>query len=199
MKQILFFSALIATISCHVTYPGTGSPYGSQQGLFIPQVTRVQSISSATDVIYTRFCKAVCMLYVPEEKTCGLNNYVYLNDCQARCDRMGTDKTRLMFNDKCCCTPGSEYIDSAWAKGNNFASNGTTILNSDDPTIKSSSFCVSTTASPLGGASTVTGKINVFAIPPCLTSCLGITSVGDLKFVDQTKTYVAECDDGVAN
>ena len=190
MKQILFLSVFIAAISSHVTYPGANSPYGRQSGLFIPQVQPVQSVSSSNDVIYTRFCKAVCSLYVPEEITCGLNNRIYMNDCQARCDRVGTDSNRLMFNKKCCCVPGTEYIDSAWAKGTNTGGN------SDDANVRSSSFCIST--EPSDGASTQTGKINIFAIPPCIATCLDINDIGDLKFVDTTKTYVAECDDGVA-
>ena len=187
MKHFLLLTLLAVAISGHVTYPGPGSPYGGQQGLFIPQIHKVQNISSADDVVYTRFCKAICMLYVPIEMTCGLNNEVYLNDCQARCDRVSTDSSRLMFNNKCCCSPGSEYIDSAWANNSNTPA-------STDPSIKSSSFCVSVAATT---ALTGGGKINVFAIPPCLVECLGIDDKGDLKFVDTTKTYFNECDDAL--
>ena len=186
MKLSLFLTLVIAGTMGHYTYPGAGSPYGQQQGLFIPQVSEIKNISSANDVIYTRFCKAVCMLYVPESKTCGLNNEVYLNDCQARCDRVGTDAARLMFNSKCCCTPGTEYIDSSWVLGDG---------DSNAVGVRSASFCVSTTATT---TTNINGKINVFAIPPCLQTCLGIDGLSDLKFVDQTKTFTVECDDGRA-
>ena len=191
MKPIIFFALAIIGISSQTTYPGFGSPYGSQQGLFVPQVSEIKNISSANDVLYTRFCKAVCMLYVPIKKTCGLNNEVYLNECQARCDRVSVDDDRLMFNEKCCCLPGSEYIDSAWALGVN-----TTTLNSNSANVRSSSFCVSvqnTTTAP------ITGRVNVFAIPQCLSQCLGIDDMSDLKFVDTTKTYLNICDDGLAD
>ena len=193
MKQFALLALFVLGISTHTTYPGFGSPYGSQQGLFIPQVSEIKNISSANDVLYTRFCKAVCMLYVPIKKTCGLNNEVYLNDCQARCDRVGTDANRLMFNDKCCCLPGSEYIDSAWALG---ATTTSPALSSETASVKSSSFCVSMAARTTGSA--VTGKINIFAIPQCLRQCLGIDDMADLKFVDNTITYSNECDDGIA-
>jgi hypothetical protein len=195
MKQFALLALFVLGISTHTTYPGFGSPYGSQAGLFIPQVSQVKNISSANDVLYTRFCKAVCMLYVPIKKTCGLNNEVYLNDCQARCDRVGTDANRLMFNEKCCCLPGSEYIDSAWALG----ANNTTVtptLNSESPNVKSSSFCISM---PARDTTTIKGNINIFAIPQCLRQCLGIDDKSDLKFVDNTVTYSTKCDDGVTD
>ena len=190
MKQTLFIVLLIAPLWSNLTYPGANSIYGSQQGLFIPQVNEIKNISSANDVLYTRFCKAVCALYVPESKTCGLNNQVYLNDCQARCDRVGTDKARLMFNEKCCCNPGTEYIDNQWVLGTATASG---VDPSQAANVRSSSFCVSM-KSP---SSTLTGYVNVFAIPSCLKTCLGIDNMRDLKFLDTTVTYTEECDDGL--
>ena len=191
MKQIILSALLVLEILSHTTYPGMGSPYGSQVGMFVPQISPVQNITSAGDVIYNRFCKAVCMLYVPIEKTCGLNNEVYLNDCQARCDRISTDKARLMFNEKCCCSLGTEYVDAAWVLGT-----ANTVTHSETSTVKSSSFCVSTS---VPGTTPITGYINVFAVPPCIAECLGISNIADLKYVDNTKTYYNVCDDGIAN
>ena len=192
MKQIIFLTLAIIGIATHTTYPGFGSPYGSQQGLFVPQVTEIKSISSANDVLYTRFCKAVCMLYVPMKKTCGLNNEVYYNECQARCDRISVDDARLMFNDKCCCLPGSEYIDSSWVLADNDLA-ASPVVTSEAGQIKSSSFCIS----KLSPATAITGNINIFAIPPCLSTCLGIDSKADLKFIGDSSAFVEKCDDGI--
>ena len=188
MKQTLLIILLSAPLLGHLTYPTQNSIYGSQQGLFIPQISQVQAVSNTSgngsSVLYTLFCKAVCMLYVPKNETCGLNNQVYFNDCQARCDRVGTDQNRLMFNKKCCCNPGSEYIDSQWISNTAGTSSASTNV--------SSSFCVHTSTS----TNTVSGGINVFAIPPCLKTCLDIDSVADLKFLDTTRTFTAGCEDG---
>ena len=183
-----------APVWSHLTYPGPNSLYGSQQGLFIPQVSEIKNISNANDVMYTRFCKAVCMLYVPWSKTCGLNNEVYLNDCQARCDRVSTDQSRLMFNEKCCCNPGSEYIDAQWASATATAGG---VDPSQAANLVSSSFCVSIYENETQGGLARTGGVNIFAIPPCLKTCLGIDNMRDLKFLDNTiGSYKEECDDG---
>ena len=193
MKQTLCIVLLISSMWSHMTYPGPNSIYGSQQGLFIPQVNEIKNISNANDVMYTRFCKAVCMLYVPWSKTCGLNNEVYLNDCQARCDRVSTDQSRLMFNEKCCCNPGSEYIDAQWVLAGTTASG---VDPSAAANVVSSSFCVSAYQGITRNGLTPTGGVNVFAIPACLKTCLGIDDMRDLKFLDNTITYTQECDDG---
>ena len=188
MKQTLLIFLFFFSAQTHMTYPGGRSPYGTQQGLFLGQISKVQH-SDTEDVVYIRFCKAICMLYVPEDMTCGYNNQVYLNDCQAKCDRIDTDKSRLMFNNKCCCSPGTEYVDSAWVRGDNLPA-------SSDPTIKSASFCVSIKPS---NTSVISGNINIFAIPPCLASCLGINDKNDLKYVDNSIVTFNECDDGISN
>ena len=180
IKTLLLLSLSLGALT-HVTYPGYGSPYGSQAGLFIPQIQKVQNLQSSTDVIYSRFCKAICYLYVPLEKTCGLNDKIYENDCQARCDRVGTDINRLKFNNTCCCSGGSHLIDASFAS---FTVDGT-------PTINPAATCVHI-QNP--GS---TDFINVFAIPKCLSRCLDINSVNDLEFLDKTLTYKLGCMDNL--
>ena len=177
IKATLLVLALSLGTLTHVTYPGRNSPYGSQTGLFVPHIHKVESHTNASDVLYTRFCKAICYLYVPLEKTCGLNNKIYENDCQARCDRVGTDIARLKFNQKCCCSGGSHLIDASFAQ---FAANSV-------PTPAPAATCVHIASG--------NHLINVFAIPPCISRCLGIDSYGDLEFLDNTLTYIDGCAD----
>ena len=185
IKQSITLAILLLSASCHYSYPGTGSPYGSGQGLFIPQIHEVSSHSTANDVVYTRFCKAVCYLYVPLAKTCGLNNTVYDNACQARCDRVGVDATRLKFNDKCCCAGESHKVDAWWATGANNAVAASPVA---------SSFCISTLVSN----TSTTSYVNVFAIPSCLATCLDIDDSGDLEYLDSTRTYTTNCMNNLA-
>ena len=222
MKQIFLLALFVVSITSYTTQPQhytyttptpmpvqhptpmpapQPSPYGTQGvGAYLPYLSPVQTpavtatSTTTSSVVFTRICKAICGMHIPENITCGLNNQIYMNDCQAACDRIGTDQTRLMFNKKCCCVPGSEYIDSAWARGTDVGPVNSTLV-SNDPSIVSSSFCASVL--PSETPTVLTGKINVFAIPPCLRTCLGINALSDLKFVDTSRTYVAECDDGI--
>ena len=88
----------------------THGPTHQHAGIFLPPIQKVKH-NQPEDVLFTRYCKAICYLYVPIEKTCGTNNRVYENECQAKCDRVNADSTRLFFNQKCCCSNGSQQID----------------------------------------------------------------------------------------
>ena len=187
LKTLYVFLSLSTMLLCHTTYPSHNSLYGSQQGLFVPGIQEIRNVQDSSDVIYNRFCKAICRLYVPIKKTCGLNNKIYDNDCEARCDRIGTDITRLKFNEKCCCSGGSHKIDASFALG---TENGPHELGS-------AAVCVYVSAeTPTGGASS-NAYVNVFAVPNCVAECLGIDAKADLEFSDNSKTYYDGCSDNL--
>ena len=179
MKLALLLIAIIA--STNAQFFGAPSlyhgPQHSHAGIFLPPVRPVSSSHDPSSVAITRFCKAICYLYIGSDKTCGTNNKVYENSCQARCDRVGSDDTRLKFNEKCCCANNSDYIDAE------FSVVGT---NANDVVIASSNFCVHRAVS-------ATQLTNVFAIPQCLRECLDIDSMNDLEFINTTYTYAEGC------
>ena len=183
--QTLAFLHLWLHATCHVTYPGRGSIYGSQQGLFVPAIHEIKNVENAGDVLYTKFCKAICYLYVPIERTCGLNNKIYENDCQARCDRVGTDKSRLKFNGKCCCPGGSHLVDASFAAGQV----------DGPPALAGAATCVHIIKPAAAGGQT--NYLNIFAIPPCLARCLDIDSKNDLEYADKTLAYIDGCSDNL--
>ena len=144
-------------------------------------------MQDSSDVIYNRFCKAICRLYVPIKKTCGLNNKIYANDCEARCDRIGTDISRLKFNEKCCCSGGSHKIDASFALGTNNGPHG----------LEPAGFCVYVFADAPNEETSSSAYVNVFAVPNCVAECLGIDSKADLEFTDNSRTYYDGCADNL--
>jgi hypothetical protein len=171
----------------HTTYPSQNSIYGSQQGLFVPHIHEIRNARDSSDVLYNRFCKAICFLYVPHKKTCGTNNKIYINACQAKCDRTGVDDSRLMFNESCCCNGGSHKIDASFAAK---ATNGVSALGAVGT-------CVHVASKDDTGTVDNNNLINVFAVPKCIAQCLGIDSKADLEFIDQTRTYLDGCADNM--
>ena len=179
MKLALLLIAIVA--STNAQFFGAPSlyhgPQHSHAGIFLPPVRPVSSSNDPSSVAITRFCKAICYLYIETGPTCGTNNVVYENACQARCDRVSSDSTRLKFNNKCCCSNNSDYIDGEFSQVGNFT---------NDQIISSSNFCVHRTGS-------TGGLTNVFAIPQCLRECLGIDSMNDLEFINTNYTYSEGC------
>ena len=158
----------------------THGPAHQHAGIFLPPVQKVKH-NQPEDVLYTRYCKAICYLYVPMEKTCGTNNRVYDNACQAKCDRVTVDSTRLFFNQKCCCSNGSQQIDIgelvSLTGGGGWLPYST------------SSFCINAVT---GGSDT--NSATVFNIPSCLQDCLDIDSMNDLDYLINTDvTYSEGC------
>ena len=184
MKAAFILVCLGMAAFSHFTYPGSNSPYGRQQGLFIPSINKVTA-ETTNDVVYNRFCKAICYLYVPLLKTCGLNNIVYENECQARCDRVGTDQSRLKFNEKCCCSGGSHKVDASFAKGETDAK----------APLTPSAFCINVPARNSSNVDDTNNIMNVFIIPTCIARCLDIDSHSDLEYVDPSRTYKSGCYD----
>ena len=173
---------------------GAGLPYGNGQfpthgpphshaGIFLQPIRKVQH-NDPSDVLYVRYCKAICVLYVPLKKTCGTNNRVYENDCAAKCDRVSVDASRLKFNETCCCAHQSHKI----ADFTGFDATPEPIAN---PT---SSFCINVTKSLTGSDDLVS---NVFVIPKCLQICLDIDDKNDLEYEDVQQTYAEGCTVGV--
>jgi hypothetical protein len=187
LKTIYLLLSVCALGLCHTTYPSHHSIYGSQQGLFVPSIQEIRNVKDSSDVIYNRFCKAICFLYVPHKKTCGLNNQIYINDCQAKCDRIGTDINRLKFNEKCCCSGGSHMVDASYAKSELDGVH----------TLASAATCVYVKGKSSAGVVSSNAYINVFAVPNCIANCLGIDSVSDLEFTDNTRTYTLGCADNI--
>ena len=125
-------------------------------GTFLPIITPYVPITTTTTTnsttAYTRLCKALCMLYIPESPVCGINNTVYANSCMATCDRVAIDNSRIMFNNKCCCHGGDHIVHDHSITSNNM-------------------FKVKDTA---------TGNDYVVVMPRCISNCLGIYGVSDL-------------------
>lgn len=158
----------------------THGPAHQHAGIFLPPVQKVKH-NQPEDVLYTRYCKAICYLYVPIERTCGTNNRVYENACQAKCDRVNEDSTRLFFNEKCCCSNSSQKIDIG-----NIASLTATAVGFN--ALSTTSFCINATENAS------THQATVFSIPSCLQDCLDIDSVNDLEFiVTNGVTYAEGC------
>ena len=105
-KNIIFIFILVTFSLCNLPF---AQNLHHQHGIFLPTITPY-SASQNGDVMYNRFCKALCCLYVPVEPVCGVNNVVYENACMARCDRIAVDESRIRFNNKCCCQAGSDVI-----------------------------------------------------------------------------------------
>ena len=186
MLKLLSALALVwAGTLCHMTYPSRGSLYGTQQGLFVPQIHEIKNVENANDVLYTKFCKAICYLYVPLDRTCGTNNQIYENECQARCDRVATDKARLKFNGKCCCPGGSHLVDASFASGDH----------DGKPGLLAAATCVHLVRDTGRAAPNQYNYLNVFAIPPCLARCLDIDTKADLEFANKALSYQDGCVD----
>ena len=107
-KKIFLFLIFGSLSFCYIPHLQNQNLH-DQYGLFMPQITPY-SATTFDGVIYNKFCKALCCLYVPVEPVCGTNNVVYENACMAKCDRVGVDKTRIRFNNKCCCQAGSDVV-----------------------------------------------------------------------------------------
>ena len=179
MKLALILAALITV--AHGQFFGVPSlyhgPAHSHAGIFLPPVKPSTNFNNPQDVRIRRFCKAICYLYIDLDKTCGTNNMVYENACQARCDRVDTDDSRLMFNEKCCCDNNSHLIDAEFA---------TDPTGAVDVVVSSSNFCIY--------RETAAGQFtNVFAIPQCIRNCLGIDSINDLVLNNTNYTYGTGC------
>ena len=179
MKLALCLVALFT--ATHAQFFGVPSlyhgPAHSHAGIFLPPVRPAASFNNPQDVKIRRFCKAICYLYIDHNKTCGTNNVVYENACQARCDRVDADSTRLMFNDRCCCDNNSHLIDAEFA-----TDTGGTV----DAIVASSNFCIHRS---IGGSQLT----NIFAIPQCIRNCLGIDSINDLVMSNTNYTYAEGC------
>ena len=184
LVSILVF--ISATLSQGFPFAPASHGHPHQQGLFLPVIRESTISTNANDVIYIRFCKALCYLYVPHSKTCGSNNIVYENSCMAKCDRVNVDATRLKFNDKCCCNHNSDLVDASWALG---------ALNSID--VNTTMFCAHIVVTGTNGAIVETDYVNVFAIPQCLQTCLGIDDVSDLTTLNSSHTLVNGCTDNL--
>ena len=128
-KQFIFLFFIVLSAFSH-NYVPPSSLHGNK-GLLLPQIQPYQpnSNSNSNSVIYNRFCKALCLLYVPQNYTCGTNNVVYENECMAKCDRVEVDSSRLKFNNKCCCQSGEDEIKTSTA------SDGSTLILGVTPTI----------------------------------------------------------------
>ena len=181
---VLFFASTITSNQYSNTGYNSSGQTNIPNGTFLPRIQAFTSSSNSTngDGDYIRFCKSVCYLYVPLEKTCGTNNRIYENACQARCDRAIVDKSRLFFNNKCCCGTGSQiidfgYLDEATPSINSSQSNAI------DNTV-AKNFCVHFKRLNTIETSTTTTKYpyNIFSVPPCIADCLGIASVTDLQY-----------------